>query len=400
MIVNALRIALRQLWRNKTRTALTSLGILIGVAAVIAMVNVGQGATRAVEDDLATLGDNLLFVTPGQRHGPGGSPARPFDFGDLEAIEQDVSGVAAAAASNQGSAVAGFGEQTYRTRVTGVTDSYPEVLKWTLASGRTFDPQESLAGAEVCLLGRTPMVELFGARDPLGQAMRVGNFTCTVIGTLEPKGQNTFGIDQDDLVLMPLRTYQRRVQASRDILSIFVSADEGYDSTRLASDLTLLLRQRRAIRPGAEDDFQVRDMAEIASMLDSVSTILTGFLAAVAAVSLLVGGIGIMNIMLVSVTERTREIGIRLAVGALARDVMTQFLVESVVLSVLGGVAGIAVGIAGTLLAATLLDLPVVISPLIIAVSFLFSAFVGVVFGWFPAQRAARLKPIDALRHE
>ncbi|MFT4622529.1 MAG: putative ABC transport system permease protein [Myxococcota bacterium] len=399
MIWTTFVLAVRQLSRNKSRTALTSLGILIGVAAVIVMVSIGRGATQAVEDDLAGLGQNLLFVTAGTqgRFGPGAM--RPFAESDVAAV-RELPGVAGAVAINQRSVVAAAGEETWRTSVTGTNADYLTVLQWEIAAGRSFESGEELAGSDVCLLGETVATALFGSQEPLDQVVRMDKLTCRVVGRLSPKGQNTFGQDQDDFVIVPLRTFQRRLQGNRDVTTIFVSAAEGARTEAIKSELEALMRQRRAIRAGAEPDFTVRDMAEITDMLSGVSAVLTAFLAAVAAVSLLVGGIGIMNIMLVSVTERTREIGIRLAVGALPADVLLQFLVESVVLSAVGGVAGIGLGLGVSWGAALALDLPLVIDPFVVLGAFVFSAVIGVVFGFFPARRAARLRPIDALRHE
>ena len=394
-------LAVYQLARNKTRTALTALGVMIGVAAVIAMVGIGQGATLAVNEDLEAIGQNLLFVVPGNsgRHAAG-TLVRSFVEADLEAVREQVPGVAVVAPVGSMGTVAAWSEETWRTTVTGSTNDYLAAMNWELQQGRSFDEGEIRAGNDVCLIGQTVSEELFGSGSPIEAVIRADDFTCRVIGTLIPKGQNTFGQDQDDFILIPMRTFQRRIQGSRDINSIFVSADEDADSALVKADLEALFTERRHIREGAEPDFTVRDMAEITAMLDNISTIMTSFLAAIAAVSLLVGGIGIMNIMMVSVTERTREIGIRLAIGALARDVLMQFLVEAVVLSGLGGLAGIALGIGISWLASYGLDIPFVVDPFIVLISFGVSALIGVVFGFFPARRAASMRPIDALRHE
>ncbi|MCO4745892.1 MAG: ABC transporter permease [Proteobacteria bacterium] len=401
MLWTTFLLAVRQLARNKTRTALTALGVMIGVAAVISMVGIGRGATQAVNEDLESIGQNLIFVVPGNAHGPGrGGGSSPFRDADVEAIRDQLQGINVVAPVGSRSTVAAWGEETLRTAVTGSTNEYLSASRWEIARGRPFDEGELRAGAEVCLLGQTVTEGLFGGADPLEATLRADDFTCRVIGLLEPKGQNSFGQDQDDFILIPLRTFQRRIQGNRDISTIFVSTREDVDTQRVKEDLEALFMQRRHIREGAEPDFTVRDMAEITAMLDNVSTILTSFLAAIAAVSLLVGGIGIMNIMMVSVTERTREIGIRLAVGALARDVLLQFLVEAVVLSGLGGLCGIALGVLISWGASAALDIPLVVDPFIVLLSFGVSAFIGVVFGFFPARRAANMKPIDALRHE
>ncbi len=394
-------LAVRQLSRNKTRTSLTALGVMIGVAAVIAMVGIGQGATLAVNEDLEAIGQNLLFVVPGNAGSRGaGTVARPFIASDLEAIREEIDGVRVVAPVGSVGTIAAWGEETWRTTVTGSTNDYFTAMNWELDEGRLFDEGETRAGNDVCVIGQTVAEELFGSANPLDAVVRADDFTCRVIGTLQPKGQNTFGQDQDDFILIPLRTFQRRLQGNRNINTIFVSAEEDADSVRVKADLEALFTQLRHIRKGAEPDFTVRDMAEITAMLDNVSGILTSFLAAIAAVSLLVGGIGIMNIMMVSVTERTREIGIRLAVGALARDVLLQFLVEAVVLSGLGGLAGIVLGIGISWLVSLGLDIPLVVDPVIVLLSFGVSALIGVLFGFFPARRAANMRPIDALRHE
>ena len=397
MIGTTVSMALKQLGRNRVRTALTSLGILIGVAAVIAMVSIGQAATAAVEGDLASLGDSLLFIAPGNPEGPP-RPAQGFRLDDVRAIEE-VPRVASVAPTGSLMLRVSNGENNRSAAVFGITASYFEVLDREVPLGRSFDPGELVSGADVCILGVTVLEELFGAMDPLDQTIRVGTSACTVIGVAEEEGTNTFGQDQDDFVLLPLKTFLRRVQGTNDIGMILIRADEDATPETVKADLVALMRERRHVPEGGAEDFVVRDMASLAAMLGNISTILTGFLAAIAAVSLLVGGIGIMNIMLVSVTERTREIGIRLAIGALGRDVLFQFLVEAMVLSALGGALGIGVGILGSWGAAKALDIPFVVDPVVVVGAVLFSALIGVVFGFFPARRAARMRPIDALRH-
>jgi putative ABC transport system permease protein len=400
MILQAFAIALRQLGRNKTRTALTSLGILIGVAAVICLVSLGRGAAARIESDLESFGNNLLFVVPGNE-GPGGRGAvAPFRVEDGQAIAGQVSGIAAVVPTTARSVRAVRGDQSWRTTVWGTENSWFEVMNWTIASGRTFTEAELRGGSEVCVVGDTVAKALFGAQDPIGGSARLDRLECRVVGTLAPKGENTFGQDQDDLVVVPLRTFQRRISGDRDVSSFLVSARDDEDTLRIQRDIEALLRDRRHLAPGAEDDFFVRDMAEAMSVVSGITTVLTAFLGAVAAISLLVGGIGIMNIMMVSVTERTREIGIRLAVGATARDVLTQFLVEALVLAWVGGVAGVLVGIGASAAASSALDLPLVVDPRVVALAFVVSGGIGVGFGWFPARRASALEPIDALRHE
>jgi putative ABC transport system permease protein len=404
MFLETLLLALRAIRRNALRSALTILGVVIGVAAVITMVTVGNGATARVTSDIASLGSNLLMVRSGQRrHGPGGTSAtsNPLRPQDVDAIATQISGLAAVAPASSRGVQAVFADQNWSTTVTGADDAFFLARNWTLASGRIFSEGELRGGAGVCLLGQTVRDKLFGAQDPLDATIRLEKLSCRVIGVLSPKGQSSFGTDQDDFVLVPLRTFQRRISGDVDSIGIiFVSARDGVSTEKVQHDIEALLRQRRHIAPGTDDDFWVMDMKEIATTVSGATRVLTGLLGAVAAVSLLVGGIGIMNIMLVSVTERTREIGTRLAIGALARDVLLQFLVEAVALSSLGGLAGIALGLLGAALGAHFLHVPFVFDPVIVAIAFLFSAAVGVIFGYFPARQAARLNPIDALRHE
>ncbi len=401
MIWNAFVLALQEIRRNVMRSFLTILGIVIGVAAVIIMVTIGGGATLQVTEQIASLGSNLLMVTPGQRMGMGQrSAASAFDLEDAEAIAREIDSVAAVAPSSSQSITAVFGNQNWTTRTTGIDNHYFEVANWSINSGRQFSENELRAGKAVCILGATVVKELFGSQDPLGNKIRLEKFSCQVLGILQAKGQSTMGSDQDDLILMPLRTYQRRIAGSQDIGLIQVSVHDGISTEQTVEEITRLLRKRRHISTTEDDDFSVRDLKEIAQMLTGTTQVLTALLGAVAAVSLLVGGIGIMNIMLVSVTERTREIGIRLAIGAREREVLMQFLVEAVVLSSLGGIIGILLAIAGSVGLARLLQVPFVFNPGIVVIAFLFSAAVGILFGFFPARKAAQLNPIDALRHE
>ncbi|MGD8588959.1 MAG: ABC transporter permease [Chromatiales bacterium] len=401
MIWNAFLLALREIRRNVMRSFLTILGIVIGVAAVITMVTIGSGATLQVTEQIASLGSNLLMITPGQRIGMGQRSAAPaFELEDVTAIQQEIPAIAALAPSSSEAVTAVFGNQNWSSKITGTDNQFLQVGNWQLAAGREFSAAELRTGKAVCILGDTLRKELFGAQDPLGNKIRVGKFACQVIGLLASKGQSTMGTDQDDFILLPLRTFQRRVAGNQEINLIQVSIREGLSTESAERDITRLLRKRRHISALEEDDFSVRDLKEIAKMLTGTTQVLTALLGAVAAVSLLVGGIGIMNIMLVSVTERTREIGIRLAIGALEREVLLQFLVEAVVLSSFGGLVGILLALAASLGLAQLLQVPFVMEPGIVVLAFLFSASVGVLFGYMPARKAARLDPIDALRHE
>jgi len=400
VLLNAVRMAVLELSRNVTRTALTSLGILIGVAAVIAMVGLGQGATSSIQGDLASLGVNMLMVDSGTGGGPGSrTPAPALTLADADAIADQVPHVAAVAPTLNSPVVAVVGDHDWNTSVIGTNRQWLDVMGRALADGRAFTDGEERSGAGVCVVGQTISEELLGDTPPIGETLRLGKVTCEIIGVLEAEGQNTFGMDQDDLVIMPIRAVQRRLAGTSDIGTIFVSADAPETMNAVSRDLDALMRERRGVRSDASLNFSVRDTREMAAMVGNITGILTTFLAAVAGVSLLVGGIGIMNIMLVSVTERTREIGIRMAIGALESDVMTQFLVEAVVLSTFGGVMGILVGLAGTAVGAMAIGIPFVVDPLIIILAMGFSGLMGVAFGWWPARRAARLEPIDALRH-
>ncbi|AKJ68434.1 multidrug ABC transporter substrate-binding protein [Pandoraea thiooxydans] len=399
---NTLLIALREIRRNLMRSFLTILGIVIGVAAVITMVTLGNGATRAVAAQVASLGSNLIMIRPGQRLGPGqGSAGAPsFKLADVNAIKAQIPGLAAVApiASTMVTVVAGA--NNWSTTVQGTSDQWFMARDWTLAAGRTFYEGEERAGAAVCVIGERVRKELFGSQNPIGSSIRVKQFACNVIGLLKAKGQSGMGQDQDDVVVMPLRTVQRRLTGSLDVGTLIVSVKDGVSTGKVQNQLQLLLRERRHIAANENDNFNVMDTKQIAEALSGTTNVLTTLLGAVAAVSLLVGGIGIMNIMLVSVTERTREIGIRLAIGALEREVLLQFLIEAVVLSSLGGLIGIAIATAASIFLAGVMQVPYVFNLGINVLSFAFSAAIGVVFGYFPARRAARLDPIEALRHE
>jgi putative ABC transport system permease protein len=401
MLGEAVKLALKAIRRNALRSFLTVLGIVIGVGAVIAMVTIGNGTTAKVTADLAKLGTNLLFVSPGQ-FGPGraSTDAKPFKARDIDAVRTQLGHLRAVAPIAQKSATAIFGSESRMTVVTGTDNDYFTAQDWTLAQGRQFLEGELRAGRAACVLGQTVRDKLFGRADPVGQTVRVKNVACEVVGLLAAKGQSSFGTDQDDVIVMPIRAVQRRLTGNQDVARILVSAAEDADTAKVQADLEWLLRERRNIQPGAEDDFTVRDMKQLVQTTVAATALLTGLLGAVAAVSLLVGGIGIMNIMLVSVTERTREIGIRLAIGAVEGQVLLQFLVEAVVLSLFGGLVGILGGLGLAALAAGALGVPLLIDPWIVLVAFGFSALVGVVFGYFPARRAAHLDPIEALRHE
>ena len=401
MLGNSLLLALREIRRNVLRSVLTILGIVIGVAAVIVMVTLGEGATLQVRKQIEALGSNLLIVLPGQRMGPGMSQDAPaFDPEDITALRREIPALAAVAPAATQPVTAIVGNENWSTSATGSDNQYLAARAWSLAAGRSFNEGELRSGKAVCILGETVRRALFGTQDPLGQRVRLKKLSCEVIGLLRAKGQSGMGRDQDDLVLVPLRTLQRRISGNQDVPVVYLSVEKGRSMEQAKADVERLLRERRHLARSEEDNFSVRDMREIASMLTGTTQVLTALLGAVASVSLLVGGIGIMNIMLVSVTERTREIGIRLAVGAREGDVLLQFLVEAVVLSAFGGLLGILLALGAAVGLAHLLQVPFVFNGAIAALAFLFSAAVGVVFGYFPARRAARLDPIEALRHE
>ncbi len=401
MFLETVKLALRAIGRNMLRSFLTVLGVVIGVAAVIAMVTIGNGTTAQVSAEISKLGTNLLFVRPGQ-FGPGraSTEAKKFTERDTQAIEDQVGGLRAVAGVNQSTQTVIFGGENHSTTVTGTTSDYFVAQDWDLAKGRTFLVSEERGGQSVCVIGETIRNELFGSTPALEQNIRVGTISCQVIGILAKKGQSGMGNDQDDIVVMPLKVFQRRIGGSSDVSSVILSAKDGVSTSKVQADVERLLRERRKIIAGREDDFTVNDMTQMAATLTGTTTLMTGLLGAVAAVSLLVGGIGIMNIMLVSVTERTREIGIRLAIGALEQQVLMQFLVEAVTLSLAGGIIGILLGLGLAYGAVSYMGVPFVTSPSIILLAFAFSAAIGMVFGYFPARRAAQLNPIDALRHE
>jgi putative ABC transport system permease protein len=401
MFYETLKLAIQAIRRNALRSFLTLLGIVIGVGAVIAMVTIGNGTTAKVAADMAKLGSNLLFVRPGQ-FGPGRSSlnAKPFNARDIVELRSQLRGVKAVAPVAQLSATVVYGSESRSISIVGTDNAYLITQDWDLQKGRKFFDGEVRSGRAACVIGETAREELFGSAAFIGQRIRVNKVSCEVIGLLEGKGQSTFGTDQDDIVIMPLRTFHRRLAGNIDIGRIYVSAGDDTDTGKVQADIELLLRERRNIAAGEEDDFSVGDLKQIAATQTATTAILTALLGAVAGVSLLVGGIGVMNIMLVSVTERTREIGIRLAIGAQESQVLMQFLVEAVVLSLIGGVIGVVLGLGLAALATTVMKIPFVLDPAIVVIAFGFSALVGIVFGYFPARHAARMNPIEALRHE
>jgi putative ABC transport system permease protein len=408
-ILASIRIALRALRVNRLRSALTMLGIIIGVAAVIAMVAVGTGATARIEDQIQSIGSNIIIVlsgsltTGGMRLGSGASVTLTED--DAKAIAAECPAVSAVAPTVRGGAQVMFGNNNWATFIQGTTPDYLAIRDLSVGSGRPFTTQDVDAAARVALLGPTVAQNLFGDGEAVNQVVRIKNVPFTVVGVLAPKGQSPTGQDQDDVVLVPISTAKREVTGAsranaRSVNNIMVQAAGPSLIDEAQTEISALLRQRHRLQPGQDDDFTVRNLAEVFAAQESSAQVMSLLLGAIASVSLIVGGIGIMNIMLVSVTERTREIGLRLAVGGKTRDIMSQFLVEAVTLSVLGGLVGILLGVGASTLISYFAKWSTLISPTAILLAFVFSALVGVSFGYYPARKAAFLDPIEALRYE
>ncbi len=406
-LLASFRIALRALMVNKMRSALTMLGIIIGVSAVIAMIAVGSGAKQRIEEQIASMGSNLLMIesgstTSGGSH-MGAGTAATLTVGDAKAIEKEIPGVKYVAPSIRGVAQVVYGNQNWSTGITGTSPEMIEIRGWSLSSGRPFTEQELDGAAKVCVLGKTVVDDLFGGIDPVGQIVRIKKIPFTVVGVLTPKGQTTWGQDQDDIIFVPLTTAQKQLFGQTFpgmVRNIAVQAWGPDDVKQVETQLKELLRQRHRIQPNQDNDFSVRNLTELMSSREESANVMSLLLGAIASISLIVGGIGIMNIMLVSVTERTREIGIRIAVGAKSRDILLQFLIESLVLSLMGGILGIGIGILGTVVLSSFTQWPTLFSIQAILLAFLFSGSVGVFFGFYPARKASLLNPIEALRYE
>ena len=394
-------LAIRSIRRHLLRSFLTTLGIVIGVAAVVTMVTLGKATTLSVQKQIAGLGTNVLQVRPGQGFGRGGGGPRPpdFDEADVDAVAKQVAGVKAVAPQAQAAGTAIYEGSNWSTTINGTTSAFLDVQPWPLQQGRYFTAAEEAAGKAVCILGNTVYTNLYRGAPVTGTRMRLGGISCDVIGVLTARGQGGFG-DQDDTVIMPIKAVQRRFTGNRDIRLMLVGVDSNYATSTVQASIEDLLRERRNISGTKTDDFNIFDTKQISDALTNTTTALTSIVATVAAISLVVGGIGIMNIMLVSVTERTREIGIRLAIGAVAGEVLLQFLVEAIVLSMLGGLIGLVLAQAAILAITPLMKVDFLFDPQINMIAFAISAAIGVVFGYFPARRAAALNPIDALRHE
>ncbi len=401
MLGTTFLLALKEIRRHLMRSFLTTLGVIIGVASVVTMVSLGNGATASIESQISSLGTNLLIVRPGQGMGRGGGVSPPpFKESDVEAVRTQIGGVEYVAPQATASVTAIYEAQNWSTTVTGTNNDYFAASQLELAAGRIFSEAEETAGKSVCVIGETVRSSLFRDDEAIGRNIRLNDISCQVIGLLTKRGQSGFGLDPDDQVIMPIKTVMRRLTGNQDVRAFQVAVDPEYDSTAVSAAIIKLLRERRNLTSGIEDDFNIFDSKQLADTLSGTTRTLTLLLGAVAAVSLIVGGVGIMNIMLVSVTERTHEIGIRLAIGAVQREVLMQFLVEAVVLSCLGGIIGLILALAATIGLSSLFGLPFIFNVEINLLAFAFAALIGVVFGYFPARRAASLNPIDALRHE
>ena len=385
------------------RSLLTAIGIVIGIASVIAMVNIGKGASQSITESVSRLGGNTLFIMPGQEHGPGqgSSATKSFSLKDIEVLKESIFMIKAISPQAGASLTALHMDQSYQTSVRGIDNDYFIIQNWSLAKGDKFSKDDLKSGKNVCILGQTVVDELALDSDNLiGANIRLEKFSCKVVGLLEKKGADTFGQDQDDTILVPIKMLQRRISGNNDVQVILAAIKENFSLEDAKMQIEQILREQRHVKAGDEDNFSVRSMTSLLDTLNQVTGMLTIMLGAVAAISLVVGGIGIMNIMLVSVTERTREIGIRMAIGAMAKDIMTQFLIESTVLSAVGGILGVLFGLVVTFAVSFALDITLIIDPSIIVVALLFSMLIGIVFGLVPARKAANMNPIDALRYE
>lgn len=402
---NLIKIALNALRRNKTRSFLTMLGIIIGVASVIAMVAIGQGSKKSIQDQVSSMGSNMLFVTPGsQARGGvqmGNTSSKSLTLEDVEAIKAQSTAIGKISPEVRSSGQAIYGNKNTPTSIYGTNNDYLDIRKVSVKSGRSFTEREIRSAAKVCLIGKTVITNLFGENvDPVGKTIRFNKIPIKIIGVLAEKGQSTFGQDQDDLIIAPYTTVQKRILAITSIQGIYASAISEQKALLAQSEMEDALRVQHKIKDGEENDFEVRSQDELIKTFSSISDALTILLGAIAGISLLVGGIGIMNIMYVSVTERTREIGLRMSIGGKGSDILLQFLTESIMLSVIGGLIGILLGLGAANAVSSVMNWPVVIMPQAVMMSFFVCTVIGVFFGWYPARKAANLDPIDALRYE
>ncbi|MES2703884.1 MAG: ABC transporter permease [Bacteroidota bacterium] len=404
-LINLVRLALRALQRNKLRAFLTMLGIIIGVAAVIAMMSIGKGSQKSIESSLSSMGSNLITIVPFNNN-PGGirvqnSSIQSLTIEDVQVLERDATHVSAISPTSQSSGQVIKGALNWPTSIQGVAPSILDIKKLSLKDGIMFGDDEVRASAKVCVLGQTVVDNVFEpGEDPIGQTIRFNKIPFQVIGVLNPKGQNTFGQDQDDIIIAPYTTVLNRITATRYFQNIVASANSEAESDAAASEIAEILRQTHRLRRDEENDFTVRTQAELISTLNSTSGMLTTLLTIVAGISLLIGGIGIMNIMYVSVTERTKEIGLRMSIGARGIDILMQFLIEAVIISVTGGIIGVLLGIAASMIVSYALQWPILLSEMSMVISFVVCVFTGMFFGYYPAQKASKLDPIEALRYE
>ena len=404
-IGNLIKIAISSLFRNKMRTALTMLGIVIGIASVIAMVSIGQASTQSVKSELSTMGSNMIMVMPArqQRGGVdmGMSSSKSLDNKDLESLQKNTRYVAAVSPMVSSNAQLVYGNNNHSCSITGVSPSYLDIRKYEIQEGVMFTDEDVRRYNKVCVIGKTVVNELFtNGENPIGKTIRSGSIPMKIIGILAEKGQNGMGTDQDDIVLAPYTTVQKRFLGITYFNMLFASATSEEESELAATEITYILRSNHGIKSSADDDFEIRTQEELVSTISSVTGLMTTLLAAIASISLIVGGIGIMNIMYVTVTERTKEIGLRMAIGAHNRDIKLQFLCESVILSLIGGVIGIILGLIIAYVASKLMNMPYVVSEMAIVASFIVCALTGIFFGWYPAKKAASMDPISALRYE
>lgn len=402
---NLTKIATNALRRNKFRAILTMLGIIIGVGSVIGMLSIGQASKQSIKEEMSSMGTNMIFVMPGSQHRGGimmgNSSTKTLTLSDVEVLNKEATYITAISpqVSTNGQAI--NGNNNWPTNIYGVNTEYLGIRKYEIEDGRMFTEHEIKALAKVCLIGKTVIENLFEENvDPIGQTIRFAGIPLKVIGVLKEKGENGMGMDQDDMLIAPYTSVQRRMLAISHIQAIYTSAVSEEESDNAIGEIETILRREHGLKVGDEDDFQVRSQAEMVKMVSSISDMLTTLLGAIAGISLLVGGIGIMNIMYVSVTERTREIGLRMSVGGRGNDILMQFLIEAILLSIVGGIIGILFGLLMSYVATTLLNFPMVIMTNAIIISFVVCAAIGIFFGWYPAKKAANLNPIDALRHE